>query len=167
MSETTGKTLGDVWRMAQFIGARNTLDSSDERIMLSLLLQRARKGKPLDIEGLEKRFGIAYTEFLKKVILRARRLLICFRDFIPYILDSLTKRDQQIINMLYGLDGNDWTSPGKVCKTLGITKKDIDHVEHKVLNRIMHGYELFKDEYLADQEEKKSKSATPTETGGI
>ena len=167
MSETIGKTLADEWRMAQFIGARNSLDTSDERMMLSLLLQRSRKEKPLDIEGLEKRFGISRKALLAKVILRARRLLIRFRDFIPYILDSLTKKDQQIINMLYGLDGNDWTSPGKVCKTFGITKKDIDRVEHKALKRILHGFELFKEEYLADQEKKKSKSVSPTETGGI
>lgn len=137
------------------IAIRDSLESSDERKMFSLILQRNRKGKPVEHEKLERHFNIPYKKLMEKVLQRKPRRLMTVRDVIPYILDSLPTLDQRALRMLYNLNGSGWIPAEQVCEELGIAESYINRIEAKAWDRILHGYELFKDEYLADQEKKK------------
>ena len=124
------------------IAIRDSLESSDERKMFSLILQRSRKRKPLEGEQLERHFNISCEKLMEKVQVRKQRLLMVVRDAIPYILDSLPKKDCWALEMLYNIDGNGWIPQKQVCEELGLTDEYIHLIELKAWNRIMHGYEL-------------------------
>ena len=124
------------------IAIRDSLESSDERKMFSLILQRSRKRKPLEGEQLERHFNISCEKLMEKVQVRKQRLLMVVRDAIPYILGSLPKKDSRALQMLYNIDGNGWIPEVRVCEELGIAAEYIHLIELKAWNRIMHGYEL-------------------------
>ena len=67
--------------------------------------------------------------------------------------------------MLYNLDGNGWIPAEQVCEELGLIDEYIALVELKAWERITRGYELYKDEYLADQEKKKQRLKNLPEIG--
>jgi len=164
-SDETAKILAAEFEKLHLIAIRDSLESSGERKMFSLILQRNRKGRPVESEKLEQYFNVSYEKLMEKVQIREQRKLMIVRDAIPYILDSLPKKDCWALEMLYNLDGNGWIPAEQVCEELGLIDEYIALVELKAWERITRGYELYKDEYLADQEKKKQRLKNLPEIG--
>ncbi|MGN1040600.1 MAG: sigma-70 family RNA polymerase sigma factor, partial [Candidatus Fimimonas sp.] len=58
------------------------------------------------------------------------------RQLLEEGLSHLTKREQQIIEMRFGLDGNDERTQKEVADMLGISQSYISRLEKKIISRL-------------------------------
>ena len=60
------------------------------------------------------------------------------RGVVSHVLQSLTDREQQVLNMRFGLDGGEPKTLDQIGEVIGVTRERIRHIEAKALRKLRH-----------------------------